>query len=151
MGLRPPSHFDGLSMVPLLLGRPTTWRDAFLCVYYWGRNFPQSPTVFALRGDRYKFIDYYGLWDAGELYDLETDPEEQHNLRYDPDSADLAASMEADLYARMEALGGMEMPLNAPLGRKSRRRYRSRGGQEAADFPNPLIVDEPRPRAGGKP
>ena len=24
----------------------------------------------ALRGDRYKYIHYYGIWDSDELYDL---------------------------------------------------------------------------------
>ena len=118
-------------------------RDAFLYVYYWERNFPQSPTVFALRGDRYKFISYYGLWDADELYDLQADPDEMHNLRYDPAFADLAAKMEKQLYAMMDEKGGMEIPLNPPSGRSQNLRYRSRGGEEAADFPRALTVDEP--------
>ncbi len=143
MGLKPPAHFDGASVVPLLRGEHPDWRDYFLYVYYWERNFPQSPTVFALRGDRYKFISYYGLWDADELYDLQADPDEMHNLCYDPEYAELAKQMQAQLYAMMEEKGGMEIPLNAPRGNFQNKRYRSRGGEEAADFPKPLVVDEP--------
>ncbi len=143
MGLTPPPHFDGRSVVPLLRGETVPWRDVFLYVYYWEKNFPQSPTVFSLRGDRYKYITYYGLWDADELYDLQNDPDEQHNLLYDPAHAPIAAEMESRMYAMMEELGGMEIPLNAPAGRSQNLRLRSRGGQEAADFPEALIVDRP--------
>lgn len=75
-GLRKPEHMDGRSFVALAQGKASSWRDYFLYVYYWEKNFPQSPTVFCLRGDRYKYITYYGLWDTDELYDLQTDPQE---------------------------------------------------------------------------
>ena len=54
--------------------------EAFLYEYYWERNFPQTPTTFALRDDRYKFIRYHGLWDVDELFDLTADPDEMNNL-----------------------------------------------------------------------
>jgi len=146
MGLRPPAHMDGRSMLPLLRGEPVAWRDAFLYVYYWEKYFPQSPTVFALRGERYKFITYYGLWDNDELFDLHVDPGEQNNLRDDPAHAQTVADMEARLYEMMAELGGMEIPLNVPPRGAANKRYRSRGGQEAADFPEALIVDEPLKR-----
>ena len=116
---------------------------SLLYVYYWEKNFPQSPTVFALRGERYKYITYYGLWDADELYDLKNDPTESRNLLYEPGFADIAREMEKNLYAMMEELGGMEIPLNAPLGGINNKRLRSRGGEQAADFPAPFVVDEP--------
>ena len=143
MGLRPPPHFDGTSLAPLLRGEETTWRDAFLYVYYWERNYPQTPTTFALRGERYKFITYYGLWDADELFDLQSDPAEMHNLFHDPAHAELAAKMETDLYYRMTAMGGMAIPLNGPRVGPRNKRLLSRGGEEAADFPRALLVEEP--------
>ena len=39
-----------------------------------------GPTTFALRTGRYKFIQYHGIWDLDELYDLKNDPLEEHNL-----------------------------------------------------------------------
>jgi N-acetylglucosamine-6-sulfatase len=146
MGLAAPPHMDGRSFLSLARGTSTAWRGHFLYVYYWEKNFPQSPTVFALRGARYKYITYYGLWDADELYDLQEDPGEERNLLHDPAHRARGREMEQQLYAMMEELGGMEIPLNAPRGNSNNLRLRSRGGQEAADFPEPLIVDEPRNR-----
>jgi N-acetylglucosamine-6-sulfatase len=143
MGLTPPPHMDGLNFLPLARGTSTSWRDNFLYVYYWEKNFPQSPTVFALRNDRYKFITYYGLWDLDELYDLRADPGETKNLFHDPAHRATAKAMETQLYARMEELGGMDIPLNAPKGGINDKRLRNRGGQKGADFPAPLIVEKP--------
>ncbi len=143
MGIKKPAHLDGKSVIPLLKGKEIKWRDYFLYVYYWEKNFPQSPTVFSLRGDRYKYITYYGLWDADELYDLQKDPGETNNLCYDPEFADIVKDMENKLYAMMDELGGMEIPMNQPRGNSMNKRLRSRGGQEASDFPNNTVVDEP--------
>ena len=142
-GVERPPHMDGRSFLALGQGKTIPWRDHFLYVYYWEKNFPQSPTVFALRGERYKYITYYGLWDADELYDLKNDPTESRNLLYEPGFADIAREMEKNLYTMMEELGGMEIPLNAPLGGINNKRLRSRGGEQAADFPAPFVVDEP--------
>jgi N-acetylglucosamine-6-sulfatase len=143
MGLKPPAHMDGLNFLPLARGEPTPWRDNFLYVYYWEKNFPQSPTVFALRGERYKFISYYGLWDVDELYDLQSDPHETKNLFYDPAHRKTAEAMEAQLYARMDELGGMSIPLNAPKGGINNKRLRDRAGLTGADFPAPFVVEKP--------
>jgi N-acetylglucosamine-6-sulfatase len=143
MGLAKPPHMDGESFLPLAQGKSVPWRREFLYVYYWEKNFPQSPTVFALRGDRYKYITYYGLWDADELYDLETDPDESSNLLYDGGHTQIAREMENRLYALMEELGGLQIPLNPPLGNSANKRLRSRGGDRAADFPRAFVVDEP--------
>jgi N-acetylglucosamine-6-sulfatase len=43
----------------------------------------------------------------------------------------------------MADLGGMEIPLNAPIGNSSNKRLKSRGGDKAADFPRALVVDKP--------
>lgn len=143
MGLVPPPHMDGSSFLRLAGGEQVPWRSEFLYVYYWEKNFPQSPTVFALRGDRYKYITYYGLWDADELYDLQEDPNETRNLIYDPKFRQTALSMEQQLYAKMDELGGMEIPLNAPRGNSSNKRLRTRDGDKSADFPLPMVVDQP--------
>ena len=144
MGLEKPAHMDGQSFLPLAAGKKIPWRDYFLYVYYWEKNFPHSPTQFALRGDRYKYITYYGLWDTDELYDLQADPGETKNLIHDRAFADTADRMETRLYAMMAELGGMEIPLNAPRGNSQNKRLRGRGGKKAADFPEPLVMDAPQ-------
>jgi N-acetylglucosamine-6-sulfatase len=143
MGLKKPPHMDGASFIGLAQGRAMPWRDYFLYVYYWEKNFPQSPTVFSLRGDRFKYITYYGLWDADELYDLRADPGETTNLLYDPAYRDTARQMEDRLYTMMGELGGMDIPLNQPSGGSQNKRLGPRGGKQAADFPDPLVLKEP--------
>lgn len=143
MGLKKPLHMDGESFLPLARGESTPWRDNFLYVYYWEKNFPQTPTTFALRTPEAKYITYYGLWDSDEYYDLKADPEESRNLLCDPAHAEAAKNMENELYRMMDELGGMEIPLNQPKGGINDRRLRDRGGDQAADFPSSKVVDEP--------
>ncbi len=143
MGLQKPPHMDGQSFLPLGRRETVPWRDYFLYVYYWEKNFPHSPTQFALRGDRYKLITYYGLWDTDELYDLKNDPGETRNLIHEPAHAETARSMEARLYEMMAELGGMNIPMNAPRGSSQNKRLRRRGGKKSADFPEPMVLDAP--------
>ena len=79
-GATVPPGVQGRSFASLLRGESTPWRDAWLYAYFWERDFPQTPTVLGARTDRYKFMKYHGVWDRYELYDLERDPEERHNL-----------------------------------------------------------------------
>ena len=143
MGLEKPPHMDGQSMLALGRGEEIPWRDYFLYVYYWEKNFPHSPTQFALRGDRFKYITYYGLWDTDELYDLVNDPGETRNLLYEEGHRQTARRMEARLYEMMAELGGMAIPMNAPRGSSQNKRLRRRGGKKAADFPEPMVLDQP--------
>ncbi len=143
MGLQTPPHMDGKSFLPLLKGDNIPWRDRFLYVYYWEKNFPQTPTTFALRTPKAKYITYYGLWDSDEYYDLATDPEESRNLINDPSRLAEVRRMENELYQMMGELGGMEIPLNQPKGGINDKRLRSRGGDKSADFPPSKVVEEP--------
>ena len=148
MGLRKPAHMDGRSFLPLAQGKEIPWREYFLYVYYWEQNYPQTPTHFSLRGDRYKYTTYYGLWDTDELFDIKDDPMEQNNLIHDPAFAKQKTIMQNRLYDMMQELGGMNIPLNPPRGRQQNKRLRGKGvagrsGEQAADFPEAMIVDEP--------
>ena len=79
-GVEAPADLDGRSFLPLLQGAKTAWREELLYEYYWERNYPQTPTIHALRTDRYKYIHCHGIWDIDELYDLAEDQLEAHNL-----------------------------------------------------------------------
>src|SRR5262245_936302 len=80
-GVTPPKHLHGHSAVPLLKGEtPATWRADWLYEYF---EFPGPHSVRKNRGvrtDRYKFIHYFEEPQEFELYDLQSDPEERHNL-----------------------------------------------------------------------
>ncbi|MDE2657887.1 MAG: sulfatase [Verrucomicrobiota bacterium] len=148
MGLRKPPHLDGQSFLPLARGEAIPWRDYFLYVYYWEQNYPQTPTHFSLRGDQYKYTTYYGVWDTDELFDIQADPMEQKNLIHDRSFAKTKTAMQKRLYEMMDELGGMNIPINPPRGNQQNKRLRSRGvhgqgGEQAADFPEAMIVDEP--------
>jgi N-acetylglucosamine-6-sulfatase len=79
-GVAIPATVQGRSFFAMLDGREIPWRDAWLYTYFWERSFPQTPTVLGVRTDRYKLMQYHGIWDKYELYDLQEDPHETNNL-----------------------------------------------------------------------
>jgi arylsulfatase A-like enzyme len=94
-------RFDGMSYADLLMGRTFngSWRTSLNYEYYWEYNYPQTPTTFALRGDRYKYIQYHGVWDTEELYDLQQDPKEMKNLIADPKLRPVVRKMRSELFS----------------------------------------------------
>lgn len=140
-GLRPPREMLGASMLPLARGEKVPWRTELLYEYYWERNFPQTPTVFALRADRYKFIRYHGLWDVDELFDLAADPLEMENLAYAPEHATRAKQMSDRMFALLAETNGTAIPLYPDRGPVFG--VRAPGDERAAPFP-PVLVSKPR-------
>lgn len=105
---------EGSSFLPLLAGvsgsAPADDRD-FLYEYYWEHAFPHTPTTFALRGDRYKYIYYHGVWDLNELYDLQNDPEEMFNLIQMPEYRPIADRMRNQFFDRLEEADALRVPM----------------------------------------
>ena len=118
--------YDGRSFVPLLEGRDVDWRDRILYEYYWEWNFPATPTTFALRTDRFKYIYYHGVWDENGFYDLETDPHERHNLIRVPSYRQQIEAMRTELFERLASTGGLQMPIRPPKGERLDQRKRPR-------------------------
>jgi N-acetylglucosamine-6-sulfatase len=143
-GLQAPPECSGASWMSLAEGRTIPWRNELLYEYYWERNYPQTPTVHALRGDRYKFIRYHGVWDMDEIYDLQADPAELHNLIYSPEHQQIAQQMRQRLFAALEKTGGMKIPLYPDRGAQSN--LRNPNGSHAADFPDEFYLPPKRPR-----
>ncbi len=110
-GLKPPAHMDGRSFLPLLQGKKVPWRDKIFYEYYWERAFPMTPTTFGIRTDRFKYIYYWGVWDTEELYDLQNDPKEMHNLINEPQYQDLIKRLNNELFTWLENSGGAEIPV----------------------------------------
>jgi N-acetylglucosamine-6-sulfatase len=140
--LRAPDRMDGRSALGLARGRQIAWRDTLLYEYYWERNFPQTPAMHALRGARYKYIRYYGLWDTDELYDLQADPLERRNLIRDPAHQTMVTQLNAALFRTLEATGGLYIPLAPDRGGTNN--LRRPGGSPAAEFP-PHMFAQPKP------
>jgi len=139
-GVSTPPRMDGRSLLPLLRGEKVPWRDAFLYVYYWEQNYPQTPTQFAIRTDRFKYITPYGLWDSDELYDLKSDPDEKFNLAHDPTHAEQKRKLSARLYQMLAEVGGMEIPLNTPDGEIRALRLSAKDSAKPADFVPPTLT-----------
>ena len=142
-GLQPPAHMVGANMLPLARGERVPWRRELLYEYYWERNFPQTPTTFALRTAAHKFIRYYGLWDVDELFDLRADPLEMNNLAYAPEQAERVQQMGERLFALLDETDGRSIPLYPDRGPVIG--LRSPGAERAAPFP-PVFIATPASR-----
>jgi arylsulfatase A-like enzyme len=115
-GLDIPASMDGKSFLPILKGQDVAWRDAVFYEYYWERNFPHTPTTHGVRTDRYKYIHYHGIWDIDELYDLQEDPKEMHNLIHSPQHQELIAELNNRMFDWLEKTDGMLIPLRRDTG-----------------------------------
>jgi N-acetylglucosamine-6-sulfatase len=138
-GLQAPKNLDGKSFLPLLQGQSVEWRKSLLYEYYWERNFPHTPTIHALRGDRYKYIHYHGIWDSDELYDLQNDPLETTNLIRSAEHQSIVKAMNKELFDVLGSTQGLYIPLYPDRG--GQQNLRRKNGAEAADFPPALIRD----------
>jgi N-acetylglucosamine-6-sulfatase len=111
----PGAHaLDGRSFLPALLGDTARTRDAVLYEYYWEWNYPHTPTQFAVRTDRHKYVFFHGVWDRDALFDLAADPAESTNLYGRPEHRALADSLRERLFDLLESTGGGSIPLRRP-------------------------------------
>lgn len=104
-----PDDIQGESLVPLLKGEhPDTWRRA---LYYHFYEYPAEHSVkrhYGIRTDRYKLIHFYYDIDEWELYDLQNDPNELHNLYGQPGYEGLTDSLKVQLAGLREQYGDTE-------------------------------------------
>jgi len=111
-GLAPPAEMQGRSWRPLLEADQAavkTWRTSFFYEYFAETNYPQIPTVLAVRTERAKLIKYPGHDDWTELFDLAADPYETKNLAAEAKAKDLLAAMQAE-YDKQAAAVGFRIP-----------------------------------------
>lgn len=111
-GLPAPKAMQGTSFLPLLRGQAQPgWKNEVFYEYYWEYDFPQTPTMFGVRTDRYKYIFHHGVWDTNELYDLQADPWEMNNLIRSPQHQAIAKGLRGKVFDWLEGTGGMQIPL----------------------------------------
>ncbi len=135
-GLQSAPQFSGDSFLALIRepAADPKWRNELLYEYYWEYNFPHTPTTFALRTERYKLIQYHGVWDTEELYDLENDPREMKNLIESAEHQERIADMRRRLFELLANAGGEHV---IPWSRRDHDAavLRHRDGAKAAEFP----------------
>ena len=105
------NRIQGRSLVPLLRGDSSDWRESVLVEFYTYENpFPWllDMDYRALRTNRYKYIHWIHHPDEIELYDLVEDPYETRNLAADPRLAGVLDDMRGRLKAAVLHAMGME-------------------------------------------
>lgn len=105
-GAEMPSDMHGLSLVPLLRGEhPARWRKE---LYYHFYEYPAEHMVkrhYGIRTERHKLIHFYNDIDVWELYDLQEDPSEMHNIYGNPGTEQLTDDLKMRLRILQEQYG----------------------------------------------
>jgi N-acetylglucosamine-6-sulfatase len=99
VGVPVPTTMQGHSLVPLLNGGQSEWRNSFLIELYSDKVFPRITQMGykAVRNERWKYIHYFELDGMDELYDLKTDPYEMKNVINEPAAQKSLEEMKREL------------------------------------------------------
>lgn len=98
-GLALPEHLEGTSFVPLLENPGRPWKSAAFSQY------PRNKMMgYSMRSERYRFTAWLDRLDhtkvhAVELYDHQTDPQENENIAKKPENEELIRQLGAQLKA----------------------------------------------------
>ena len=146
-GVAEPAQMEGKSFLPLAEGEvtPKAWdTNDLVYEYYWEWTFPQTPTTFSITRNGVKYIQYHGVWDIEEVYDLSTDPDEMNNLVKDPAYAERKRELRHALHASLATRGGDHV---IPYTERTSAGLVDRdvNGARAADFPAEWYVAPNRP------
>ncbi|HWU02851.1 MAG TPA: sulfatase [Novosphingobium sp.] len=141
-----PRQFEGQSAWGLIDGQTKTadWHPGdFVYEYYWEWTFPMTPGTFAITRGNLKYIQYYGVYDTEELYDLAADPNEMHNLIDEPAHLADKMTLRKALFEQLaNNQGKHQIPFTQRLSSGTVRRMR--GGTGAAPFPDNWLVEPNR-------
>jgi arylsulfatase A-like enzyme len=103
-GIPIPGEMQGRSWKPLLTGGSGDWRTSFLAVNFIEKDYPNTPTLVAVRTASAKLVKYAGHDEWTELFDLKNDPYEIHNLAKDPAHGNLLTEMSAEYERQAKAV-----------------------------------------------
>ncbi|WCT77467.1 sulfatase [Novosphingobium humi] len=141
-----PQQFEGQNAWGLITGaqKPAQWNPSdFIYEYYWEWSFPETPTTFAITRGNLKYIQYHGIYDREELYDIGADPTEMTNLIDDPAHLSDKITLRAALFKELANRQGKHaIPYTARQSIGSVRRMK--GGTGAAPFPDEWLVEPNR-------
>ena len=124
-GIEPDAHIQGRSFRSILAGNaPSDWRQSFYYRYWMHRSHHNVYAHYGVRTMRHKLIYYYadGLGQAGsvgerfepewELFDLQEDPAELHNLIDRPDMAATVTALKDELHRLQAEVGDVRYQLD---------------------------------------
>lgn len=140
-GANTDAPLPGRSLAPLLTQADQEWDDEIIYEYFWEFNYPQTPTQYAIRDGRWKYIRLHGVWDTDALYDLENDPGETNNLINDPEHLSVRIDLQERLHAAIERGDGKgEIPFTYKFNQGAV--FRSPRGTLASEFPDRWLRDD---------
>ena len=97
-GANIPKDIQGVSLLPLLKGKhPKGWRSSLYYHYY---EYPAEHSVcrhYGIRTKRYSLMHFYNDIDSWELYDLQKDPAQMHNIYGQPGTEKLTGKLKKQL------------------------------------------------------
>jgi N-acetylglucosamine-6-sulfatase len=123
-GAAPLKDIHGKSWVKLVQHGDSAWRKSWFYHYNYEQQFPYTPNVRGIRTDTWKYIHYPhgdGSPDKhmAELYNVEFDPDERHNLIANPKYAPVVKELQTELAKLMKQTGLTtatdKMPLDAGI------------------------------------
>ncbi|HWB01274.1 MAG TPA: sulfatase [Pirellulales bacterium] len=100
----------GRSWVKLVRDGDPDWRKSWFYHYNYEKQFPYTPNVRGVRTESWKYV-HYPHGDGGpdrhmaELYNIEFDPEERHNLIGEARYAEVVGQLKAELTRLMSETG----------------------------------------------
>jgi arylsulfatase A-like enzyme len=122
-GAEPLKNIHGRSVRQLASEKSQGWRTSWLYHYNYEKPFPYTPNIRAVRTDRWKYIRYpHGDGEPDrhrdELYDLQSDPGELHNLSGAEEHQPRITELRAELARLMSETGITQdkMPLDEGIG-----------------------------------
>jgi arylsulfatase A-like enzyme len=111
-GVAVPPDMQGRSMLALFRGRtPADWRTSMYYRYYHDPGDHNTRAHYGVRTATHKLI-YFWKKDQWELFDLENDPYELHNLYGVPGQEALTASLKQELQRLKQSLGDTDQFAN---------------------------------------
>ncbi|HAU55410.1 MAG TPA: sulfatase [Sphingobacterium sp.] len=105
--VKKPQDMQGESFVHVLKNNKEEHRKDLFYHYFENGEHAVSPH-FGVRDDRYKLIRYYKRVENWELFDLEKDPQELHNVYKDPAYKSIVKMMKKKLVAQMRKFDDKE-------------------------------------------
>jgi arylsulfatase A-like enzyme len=106
-GLPLPAHLEGISFKPLLANPDRPWKTAAFSQYP-RKSGKQDLMGYTMRTDRYRYTKWvdrknHSKVDAVELYDRQTDPQENTNIANQPANKEIVAKLDEQWQAGWKA------------------------------------------------